>query len=203
MNTGEPLENDPILIEAFRQGKDEALRAIFRSYYQRLCFFANKIIENQEDSADIVSEIFIKLFQKHKDFETLLNVKAFLYVSTRNSCLDWLKSNRIRRTISLSDNEQVYNLPELTEDQPIWMPYKAELLNKIWLAVQTLPPQRRKVFRMRYYEHMRPIDIATELNISKATVSEHLTKSIEHIRSQLFLISIVILITSIICFLIK
>lgn len=198
------MENDPILIEAFRQGKEEALRIIFRSHYQHLCYFASRIIGNQEDSADIVSEIFIKLFQKHNDFETLLKIKAFLYVSTRNRCLDWLQLNRVRKTFSLSENEHVYDLQDPTDDQPIWMPYKAELLDKIWQSVQTLPPQCRKIFIMHYYQQMKVNEIAKELNIPPSAVSNQLKIGINKIRKLITWITfLLLLLTSFICILIK
>lgn len=198
------MENNPILLEAFRQGKDEALRTIFRTYYKRLCLFAGKITGNQEEGADIVAEVFIKLFKKQADFETALNIKAFLYISTRNACLDWLQLNKVRSRIFTSGNAQLHNLPEYNEEQPFWAPYEIEWLIKIRELVQTLPPKCRKIFIMHYYQHKKVNEIARELNIPPSAVSNQLKIGINKIRQLITLITfLLLLLTSLICFFIK
>src|SRR5687767_1865258 len=75
----------------FRKDEPQALNAIFKMYYAPLCLFAERMLRDRPAAEDIVGDTFIKLWNRHTDFENLMNVKAFLYITTRNACLNLLK----------------------------------------------------------------------------------------------------------------
>ena len=200
MQHGEQLENDPLLIQEFREGKDEALRKLLEMFHTGLLLFATKLI-NKQDGEEIVSDIFMKLFKLNTDFESLKNIKAFLYISTRNACFDRIRKNTSQknsgRVISLSENEEeAYNSHEQIPDDPEYYSLQTDLIIRIRERVETLPEECRKIFKMRYYEGMRPTDIARKLGISKATVSKQIGIAIIKLRAPLFFYGLFLLIKS-------
>src|SRR4051812_23274512 len=64
----------------------------FRQYYASLCFYADRIIKDSEAAEDIVEEIFVKIWNKPRPFESEQHLKAFLYRSVKNACLDFIKT---------------------------------------------------------------------------------------------------------------
>jgi RNA polymerase sigma factor (sigma-70 family) len=111
MSNNATSENEMQLIQAFNQGNEEARREILRRFYKPIVHFAKSLINNQEESEEIASDYFLKLFRNYSNFKTLLNVRAYLYVSIRNACLNRLAAKkteikRLGKKISLSDYRQ-------------------------------------------------------------------------------------------------
>src|SRR5262245_9049001 len=102
------LHDDPF--DAFRSGDPRALQVIFKQFYGPLCLFAERMLRDRPVAEDIVGETMVKLWNRHTDFENIQNVKAFLYITTRNACLNMLK--QMQRE-SLSKKQLAY----LTQDK--------------------------------------------------------------------------------------
>src|SRR5690349_13919793 len=82
---------------------------VFHLFNPALCFFARRLVNDGAIAQDIVTDVFIKLWQKQSDFKTVYSVKAFLYISTRNACLNHNHQAqyqaRIRETIRQQSND--------------------------------------------------------------------------------------------------
>src|ERR1700730_14375536 len=92
------LDND-IWMHKFKNGNEAALKDVFELYGGSLFFFAKNIIDNKEEAEDIVAESFIKLWRQRATFVEQRNIKAYLYVITKNACLNYLKHKK-RKTSS-------------------------------------------------------------------------------------------------------
>src|ERR1700730_16308418 len=79
------------VVIAFKNGHSHSLDALHDEYYPALCRMANGLLGYLPVAEGIVTEVFDLLWKKRQDFETLQNVKAFLYLSTRNACLNYLR----------------------------------------------------------------------------------------------------------------
>ncbi|MBO9574037.1 MAG: sigma-70 family RNA polymerase sigma factor, partial [Chitinophagaceae bacterium] len=52
-------------------------------------------------------------------------------------------------------------------------------------ALDTLPPQRRKVFELSRLEGLKYEEIASQLNVSRETVKRHLSEATKNLRTIL------------------
>jgi RNA polymerase sigma-70 factor (ECF subfamily) len=55
-------------------------------------------VSSQQDGEDLVKDTFVKLWQTHADFDTPQNIKAFLYITTRNACLNFLRYLQVKES---------------------------------------------------------------------------------------------------------
>ena len=92
---------NPDIIEKLKQGDPDAYASFFNTYYNPLCYFAAQLVRDKPAAEDIVKDTFIKLWQKHRDFETPQNVKAFLYITVRNASLNFLRHMQVRAITAL------------------------------------------------------------------------------------------------------
>lgn len=184
------MQNEDQLMLEFNQGKEEAFVEISKRFRNNLLYFAKRLVKSQENSEDIVSDIFVLVFKRHRDFETLDNLKSFLYISTRNACFTLLKQNG--QVVPISDNDPLYNVSESPPDEPYWLTVETELIKQL---VETLPPTCRQIFKMHYYRNMKQNKIASELNVTEATVSEQLKIARGKIKKLLMLVSFLIIIS--------
>jgi RNA polymerase sigma-70 factor (ECF subfamily) len=177
MDMHDPAEQD--LIVALKNGEQRAIEHLYRLHYRPLCFFAQGFINNKEESEDIVVNVFVKFLHRKQDFETLNKIKAFLYISTRNACLDFLKHVR-RKTAS--HNEIAY-LMEKEEDFIQSRIIRAELLKMVLHEVDQLPALRKKICKMIFVDDLSNIEIAQKLNITVDSVRVHKARAIESLRT--------------------
>src|SRR5690349_24963911 len=101
------------IIAGFHKGNSRAFDLLFDMFFPALCYFANKLIEDRQESEDIVLDTFQKLWARREHFETMPNIKAFLYITVRNTCLNYL---RYRETQRKRTHEMVKLLPDRFEE---------------------------------------------------------------------------------------
>jgi RNA polymerase sigma-70 factor (ECF subfamily) len=174
-----PLEND--IIVSFRKGVPEALQSLLKLYYNPLCLFADRLLVDKAAAEDIVGEAFVKLWNKRTNFETLQNVKAFMYITVRNACLNHLKQAKRE---SLSKKQMAY----LTGDKEEFIlneMIRAEVLKEIMNEVNNLPEQCGKVLRLGYLEGLKNQEIADLLKISVHTVKNQKARAIQLLKIRL------------------
>lgn len=174
-----PLEND--IIDSFKKGVPDALQSLLKQYYSPLCLFAERLVANTPVAEDIVGESFIKLWNKRNDFETAQNIKAFLYITVRNACLNYLK--RLKRD-SLRQKQLAY-LTNEKEEFVLNEMIRAEVLREIMLGINNLPEQCGKVLQLAYFSGLRNQQIAKLMNISVHTVKNQKARAIQLLKLRL------------------
>ncbi|WP_083252331.1 RNA polymerase sigma-70 factor [Pedobacter steynii] len=175
-------ENEYIYwINLLRRGDDQALSHYFQLHNKSLLYFATRLIENPEEAQDIVANCFVALWEKRSDFEADENVKAFLYISCRNACLNFLKHIKIKtRVQELFYKELVQN-----EDTVLYHIMRSEVLQALRMEIELLPENYREVFKLIYFEHKRTDEIAGQLNLSVQTVRNYKTRSVELLKTAM------------------
>lgn len=168
-------------IQAFQQGDPRAFNFIFACYYPSLCFFASRLMAGKSMYEDITQESFIRLWQKHDTFSCENSIKAFLYIITRNACLNFIKHwHRQQKKMEtwafgLKDEEDSI-LSKLT---------RADVSKEVQAAVKSLPPECSKIIALSYLDGLRNHEIAERLHISVHTVRNQKTRGLYLLKKKL------------------
>jgi RNA polymerase sigma-70 factor (family 1) len=178
--TPERLPHPNFSIIDFRQGQSRAFTYVFEHYYPALRFFATRLTQNPPAAEDIAQETFIKLWEKHTGFHTQA-IKAFLYITTRNACFNFMKREQAdaknHRDWSRAWNE--------SEDYVLNQVTRSEVMREVYVILEMLPPECRKIMRHSFIEGRSNREIATLLNISIHTVKNQKARAIYLIRKKL------------------
>jgi len=153
---------------------------IFKEYYNALCHYAETIIGEPGYAEDIVQDVFEKLWQKRYAFEDLRHLKDFLYKSTRNATLNFLKGaqhSKERQAKFLHEQEEATG-----EDLDI---IRMEVFRGIYREINNLPEQCGKIVRMSYIEGLKNEQIAQILSISLQTVKNQKTRGMKLLRMRM------------------
>lgn len=156
----------------------EDFEHIFRSQFPVLCNVAFNIIKNQKASEDIVQDIFLRLWKNKDRLDEVDNYKAYLYRSTTNAAIDYLKRNK--NVITLNQREITTGVPEA--DQNV---REQELTRTIDKALASLPPKCRAIFVLSRHEGMKYREIAEYLEISVKTVENQVGIALSKLRESL------------------
>lgn len=169
-------------LNALREGSEEALESIFERFKHPLLHFANAIVKDLPFSEEIVSDSFVKLWGRRRDFESEQKIKAFLFVATKNSCLTYLKSfhgSKMRATDQISEDS-------LIEDPKVYQSLiRSEALAILSKEIENLSPIQRKIIQMSHFEEQEPKEISRKLNMLPNAVYVNYSRAIQNLRKKL------------------
>ena len=83
------------LLKLIQSGDHSAFRKIFEEYYSPLTVFAQKFIPDLDLAREIVQDMFVNLYEKCATLTIEISLKAYLYQSVRNSCLNAIQKGKI------------------------------------------------------------------------------------------------------------
>jgi RNA polymerase sigma-70 factor (family 1) len=160
-------------------------QAEFERIYERaqpgLFWLSVRILENQQEAEDVVTESFLKLWHHRAGFSQEAAAVAWLRVTTRNACLNLLRQNEARST-------RLREMTELMENVEYEMHHEdllAALLEEVLEAIAALPEKSREVFQLRYLHGLRNEEISERLGIRYQSVRNHLTTALKTLRLKL------------------
>jgi RNA polymerase sigma-70 factor (family 1) len=172
---------DRSLIQEFKRGNTHAFRTVYDMFFPSLCFFAKRLVDNDGEGEDIAADSFVKLLNRHDSFETLPNIKAFLYITTRNACLNFLRLSQRQQ----SSKRELNRLQDKTDEHVLSHMVHAEVLREVEFEIEQLPNRCKEIFKLIYYERRPADEIAEMLGISINTVWVQRAKAIQMIRTNL------------------
>ena len=154
--------------------KDASDAAAFVQRYSgmilRLCFTYSL---GRADAQDICQNVFLKLLQSDRRFDSEGDTRAFIIRVTINECKDVLKSGWRRRSVPLD---------ELIEREVPFLPSED---TGVLAAVQRLPVRYREAVYLYYYEGYNAEEIAAMVGAKPAAVRQRLARAREKLRKEL------------------
>ena len=169
------------MVMQFRQGSPEAVKYIYNKYFADLYVFAFKMTGDRHEAEDIAVTSFMKLWQLRERFETPANIKAFLYVTARNACLDHLRAYKRH----LQSHLEIDYLKLHENNTRVDEHTHGQLLNELRQAIENLPQQCKLIFKLLFFEGHSTAAIAEQLGISPQTVLNQKTRALQLLRNAL------------------
>lgn len=176
--------SDVELIAALKLGDRSAFAEIFDRYSDLLYVHAYNKLRHKEEAKDMVQDVFIKLWDKHRQLEIKSNLSGYLYVMVRNSIFSLISHKNVINNYSAAFCK--FRLEgEAVTDHLI---REKQLAKIIEAEIAALPPRMREVFELRRKEHLSNKQIALRLNISELTVSDQMKKALRQLRLRMGLV---------------
>ena len=172
-------KSDVTILNLLKSGDKSGLEMLFKEFYRPLVIYAMQFLSRKEDAEDLVQEVFIKLWETNRFLNIDFKLRAYIYQSVRNSCLNWLESK------SKIQIDTIDSIPELTDDAMLdesdWKVYMDEIYQKI----ENLPPRTREIFTAIILENKKYKDVADDMGISVNTVKTSLSRALSNLRTNL------------------
>lgn len=159
----------------------ESFDWLFRKYFPVLVLFARRLLRDRSAAEDIVSDVFGKLWQKEIVFNTEAAARSFLYISTRNACINQLERDARKRAAL---GQLLYEARHQSEDFVLNQIIRLEMTRQLLECVDQLPPECRKVMRMSFIQGYSNREISILLQLSINTVRNQRARGIHLIRKR-------------------
>ena len=167
-------------INRIKNGNIKEFEFFFRELYEPLLRYANSITNNENDSEEIVQEIFLNLWKNRKSIKITSSLSAYLYRSVYNNCLQQIKRNK------LNTKYQQYAMSQINQPiEPIEELKYNELNKKVFEVLNELPENCQTIFKLSRFHGLKYREIAKKLSISIKTVEANMNKALKHFRENM------------------
>jgi RNA polymerase sigma-70 factor (family 1) len=159
-----------------RDSENDQYKLIFESLYPVMCLFARKFVNDYDSAADVTQEVLIELWRQREKFESYDQVKAFLYLSIKNRCLNIIKHQIVKAKYA----DEILG----TENETDLFIIEEEVINNLTNAVESLPEQQKQVILLGMHG-LKNEEIAEKMQISVNTVKFHKKAAYQSLRSKI------------------
>ncbi len=143
---------------------------IFKQYYGGMFRLARKMLGDDQESKDMVSDVFTQLLNSHTDLHSD-TLQSYLLTSVRNRCLNLLVHKQ-REQAAIVDLRTGEN--DNTEQEQLDMLHR--------YIDDHMPEMTQRILRLRYQQGLKYREIADELKVSEVTVFHHLSQSLKELK---------------------
>jgi RNA polymerase sigma-70 factor (family 1) len=173
---------DTDLVVRLADDDQAAFEGCYHKYHAPLYRFAVRLIKSPMLAEEVVHDTFLKIWENRRQLDPTQSFRSYVFTITRNHILNLLarsaREAKIAQEILASFREVAHNN---TENEIVYNDYQ-QLVQQ---AIGQLPPQRRQVFTLCRLEGRSYDEVATMLNISTGTVSDHMVKAGKSLRQFL------------------
>lgn len=148
---------------------------IYLQHYARMYRLARTMLYDADESKDVVSDIFARLL-RDGDRPQKDRMEGYLMTAVRNRCRDVLNRK------SMQERVEKHFLQESMQSQIVSMNDDDRLERLMQFIEAELPPLSQQIFRLRFLSEMSYEEVAQAAGVSKVTVYNHLSQSLQRIR---------------------
>jgi RNA polymerase sigma-70 factor (ECF subfamily) len=162
--------SDEKLMHYIANGNSEAFTEIYHRYSHKLLRYFYRLLGNNQGKAeDFMQDLFIKVMQSAKSFNTEKKFNAWLYTMANNMCRNEWRNQSNRNTIL---NKIEF---ESIEHQNFHQKIDQKLLlQKLETEIQQLPELDQTLIAMRYQQELSIAEIAAIIDVPEGTVKSKL-----------------------------
>ena len=175
------LENEPIkrLLSAIAFTNDQAAyKELFLLLHGRLKQFAYSILKSQEEAEELVSDLFVKVWEKRDQLTTIDSPLLYFYATAKNLALNRL--NKQKRQQNIRPEEWLVQLNSIYFD-PEQLMMTEEMMRQIRQAVNNLPPRCRLIFKLVKEDGLKYKEVEELLQLSVKTIEAKMAIALRRI----------------------
>ncbi|MBI2259051.1 MAG: sigma-70 family RNA polymerase sigma factor [Flavobacteriia bacterium] len=173
-------EQEEILIQAIQlNANQKAFEELMKRHSNLLFQIIHRIVQEREESMDILQNVWIKIWEKRKSFLKDSSFYTWAYRIAKNESLNFLNSARNRKNkvdISFIKGSQQTSISSYTQD---------EIQNHLFKAMDLLPEKQGLVFQLKYFEEKKYSEIAVLLKLNEGTLKAHYFHAVKKIEDYL------------------
>ena len=175
------------------QSKDEIFTKIYNEQKPLIELYLRTKITNEEVRNDIISETFIKVFQRMEETykPEMSKITTWIHTIARNTLIDYIRKEKIKNCatteadLNLHDDEKTFefkNVSEVTADKQL---ENNELADRILMAFDKIKPTYREVAIEHFIYEQYYNEIAEKLDIPLNTVKVAILRAREVLQGAL------------------
>ena len=180
--------DEKTLIKRAGQGDERAFEELVRSYEKTVYNLTLRMTGNRDDAFDLTQTTFLKAWHAISLFQFDSKFSTWLCRIASNACIDFLRKEKRRNTVSLTVPDEADRLYEIAvADErlnPAEMIEAAAQKAQVMEALNALPADYRVALSLRAIEDMSYEEIAAALDVKTGTVKSRISRAREMLRQH-------------------
>jgi RNA polymerase sigma-70 factor (ECF subfamily) len=160
----------------------QAYRQLFLLFQPSLLQFAISITHSKQLSEEIVSDVFIKIWQKRQQLDKIDNLPYYLFTAVKNHAIN--EFHKQKKNPSLAINEMAVEFRSIYHD-PEQKLISEEMIRRIQISISQLPPRCQLIFKLIKEDGLKYKEVAELLHLSVKTIENQMTLAIKKIGAAL------------------
>ena len=166
-------------ILALLKTEDErAMELIFDAYYPYLVKSAYHVLMDEHRAKDLVQDVLFNFWSKREQLQLDSGLKAYLRRSVINRSIDQI---RRKKRFGVAEEITDFNMADASVSTQEVLE-TSDLKDAILKAVESLPEKCKLIFSLSRFENLSHKEIADQLDISKKTIENQMTKALKVVR---------------------
>lgn len=169
------------LLAEFREGNTVAFSRLYNLHVNLLYSYGCRLTTDMELLKDCIQEVFIKIYNKRTELDTVANFKSYILISLKNKLCD-----ESRKRVNLSD-VSVDELDVISSDnvEKDYIAYEKEQLDNAFVTrmLDQLSPRQRKAIVLYYIEERKYEDICVIMDMNYQSVRNLIHRGISKLRT--------------------
>jgi len=164
-------------VESVRSGDTQALARLIDRTSSMVTSIALAIVKDIDSAEDVTQQVYIKVWQQIKTLKHALSFLPWLRQTTRNTAFNFLRDNKVSRTVSGQTAEDLlseYSDADQNQDEILLRSQQGEIIS---LFVDELPSEDREVILLFYREGESTKRVSQLLELSEANVRKKLSRT--------------------------
>ncbi len=160
------------------KSKEEKFKQLFLAYHSMLYRYGTTISVCNQLVEDCIQELFIYLYEKEIDLDSIKNIKAYLFTALRRKILE----NKNKLALTTTPSEEESSIEELLIAQEE-RKQKRELINN---HLDNLPWRQKEAIHLKFFNNLSAKEIAEIMDITPQVVSNTVYKAIKKLKDVIF-----------------
>jgi RNA polymerase sigma-70 factor (ECF subfamily) len=160
----------------------QAYRELYTSLYPSLYHFAIEMIKSRQVAEEIISDVFIRIWEKRKTLEEIRNLRVYCFVAAKNLTLNQLEKQKRSATCDLDEYAGQMSSRGMDPEQ---MMITEEMLKRVQQVVDALPFRCRLAFKLVRENGFRYKEAAEILDVSVKTIENQLAIALKKINAAI------------------
>ena len=142
--------------------KTSRFEQLYKENYARLYYYAFRFITDEEVCKDIVNDVFEKAWLHFEDLKPD-TATAYLYVQTRNRCIDHLRHRQVEEQYADEMEERVQRIEK---------------------CIEQLKDPTKTILKECYFDNKKYQEVAEEFGITIHGIKKHIMKALRLLREE-------------------
>ncbi len=167
------------LLEGLREGDPVVFRTLYKLYWEKLYNMVFYYVRNEADAEDILQDVFISLWSRHKHIQIEVALENYLVRSAKYTTFFYLKLRQKQQTSLRNVPKPARSMNNIAEE----MDYKS-LLEKLDEILDSVSQKTKEIFYLSRFNGFTYKEIAGQLRISVKTVEYHISVALKRLTME-------------------
>lgn len=177
-----PADLAGMLVAVGRDRDKRAFRALFAHFAPRVKSYLMRTGSDNGQAEEVVQEVMVAVWRRAETFDpSQASAATWVFTVARNKRIDLIRKER-RPSIDVDDPTVPASVVPVAQDPGDKVVGDRQTADRLRAAIDTLPPEQRRLVEMAYYDDKPHSQIAEECNLPLGTVKSRIRLALGRLR---------------------